>query len=147
MIFIVCLWNNLYLISRSLIVFFVLRSFFYIWVIEACMLLAVFTRSDFLFDCEMISMLYPHHWLIFSFWLDLNNVSFHLNYCSQYVSGCFTSKFVLLYVCDLFIIIYHVHIYAVSFHLIIVASLFISDLQKVIVIFDFEMINILKPVH
>ena len=56
--------------------------------IVAGMSLAVWQEVITLYDCEIIIILYPVHWLILSMF-DLYVVYFHLNYCSQYVICCF----------------------------------------------------------
>ena len=61
------LWNDYYLISSSLIGSLlpkICMLFLFIWIIVACMLLAIWQKVLTLYDCKIIIILYPIHWLI-----------------------------------------------------------------------------------
>ena len=79
----------------------------FVCIIVAGMLLAVLQEVISLYGCEMIIILYPVYWLILYFLIDLYCVSFHLNYCSPYLCGCFTRN-------DFFVCFWTVHFYIFS---------------------------------
>ena len=79
----VCLWNDYYRKSRSLIdslLVLICMLFLLIWIIIAGVLVAVLPEANCLYDCRMIIFLYLDHWLIFHllqwFKIERNNIQF-----------------------------------------------------------------------
>ena len=84
----VWLWNDYYLISRSVIdslLAEISMLFLFNWIVLAGIFVAVLQEVISRYTCEMII-----DWSITC--LDLYTVTFHLNNCSQYIIYCFYEK-------------------------------------------------------
>ena len=107
----VCLWNNYYLVSSSVIdslLAFLFMLFRFLWIFVARMCVAVFTISDFFvwlwhsfyhISGSLIDSLFAYFFILFlSFWIIL--VGMLLTVLLEVIS---------LYFCEMIIILYPVH--------------------------------------